>query len=36
VEEIEEQEHNAVFIDGPDTGKTHLATALGIAGVLAI
>jgi DNA replication protein DnaC len=25
--------HNAVFIGGPGTGKTHLATALGVAGI---
>jgi len=25
--------HNAVFIGGPGTGKTHLATAVGIAGI---
>jgi DNA replication protein DnaC len=28
-----EQAHNAVFIGGTGTGKTHLATALGIAGI---
>jgi DNA replication protein DnaC len=26
--------HNAVFIGGPGTGKTHLCTALGIAGIM--
>ena len=25
--------HNAVLIGGPDTGKTHLATALGVSGI---
>ncbi len=25
--------HNAVFIGGPGTGKTHLATALGVSGI---
>ena len=29
-----EQAHNAVLIGGPGTGKTHLATALGIAGLM--
>ena len=28
-----EQAHNAVFVGGPGTGKTHLAIAIGIAGV---
>ena len=28
--EFIEQAHNAVFLGGPGTGKTHLATALGI------
>lgn len=28
-----EQAHNAVLIGGPGTGKTHLATALGISGL---
>ena len=28
-----EAAHNAVFIGGPGTGKTHLATALGVAGI---
>ena len=28
-----EQAHNVVFIGGTGTGKTHLATALGIAGI---
>ena len=27
------QAHNVVFIGGTGTGKTHLATALGIAGI---
>ena len=25
--------HNVVFISGPGTGKTHLATALGVPGI---
>ncbi len=25
--------HNAVLVGGPDTGKTHLATAIGVAGI---
>jgi DNA replication protein DnaC len=28
-----ESAHNVVFIGGPDTGKTHLATATGIEAV---
>jgi len=28
-----DQAHNAVMVGGPGTGKTHLATAIGIAGV---
>lgn len=28
--EFIEEAHNAVFLGGPGTGKTHLATALGI------
>jgi DNA replication protein DnaC len=28
-----EQAHNAVLVGGPGTGKTHLATAIGVAGV---
>ena len=28
-----EPAHNAVFIDGPGTGKTHLSTAIGVAGI---
>jgi len=28
-----EAAHNAVFIGGPGTGKTHLCTALGVAGI---
>ena len=28
-----EQAHNVVFIGGTGTGKTHLATALGVAGI---
>ena len=28
-----EAAHNAVFIGGPGTGKTHLATALGVSGI---
>jgi DNA replication protein DnaC len=30
-----ETAQNAVFIGGPGTGKTHLATALGVAGIVA-
>ena len=28
-----QEAHNAVFIGGTGTGKTHLATALGVAGI---
>jgi DNA replication protein DnaC len=28
-----EQAHNAVLVGGPGTGKTHLATAIGVAGI---
>jgi len=28
-----ESAHNAVFVGGPGTGKTHLCTALGVAGI---
>ena len=31
--EFTEQMHNVVLVGGPGTGKTHLATALGVAGV---
>ncbi|MDQ1303838.1 MAG: hypothetical protein QG595_1821 [Pseudomonadota bacterium] len=31
--EFAEQAHNVVFIGGTGTGKTHLATALGVAGI---
>jgi DNA replication protein DnaC len=31
--EFTEKAHNAVFVGGPGTGKTHLATALGVSGV---
>ncbi len=29
------QAHNVVFIGGTGTGKTHLATALGVSGITA-
>lgn len=32
-QEFTEQAHNVVFIGGTGTGKTHLATALGVAGI---
>ena len=28
-----EEEHNAVLVGGPGTGKTHLATAIGVSGI---
>jgi hypothetical protein len=28
-----EQAHNVVLVGGPGTGKTHLATAIGVAGI---
>ena len=31
--EFVDQSHNVVLVGGPGTGKTHLATALGVAGV---
>jgi DNA replication protein DnaC len=32
--EFTESAQNAVFIGGPGTGKTHLATAIGVAGIV--
>lgn len=31
--EFTEAAHNAVLVGGPGTGKTHLATALGVSGI---
>jgi DNA replication protein DnaC len=31
--EFADQAHNAVLVGGPGTGKTHLATAIGVAGI---
>lgn len=31
--EFTEQAHNVVLVGGPGTGKTHLATAIGVAGI---
>jgi DNA replication protein DnaC len=28
-----ENAHNVVLVGGPGTGKTHLATAIGVAGI---
>lgn len=33
---VTETAQNAVFIDGPGTGKTHLATAIAVPGIAAM